>query len=93
MNSLDPSRRTFLKGSAAAMAVGATASLAGLYSRQVLAAGDPVRLAPIDSPYGPQAPVADQSTGLRLLQLPPVSYQLFAWRGKHGRWTTLSQST
>ncbi len=82
MNNLDPSRRQFLKGSAAAMAVGATASLTGLYSRQLLAASDPVRTAPITSPYGPLAPVADQSTGLNLLQLPRgFSYQSFAWSG------------
>lgn len=82
MDALDSTRRQFLKGSAAAMAVGATASLTGLYSRQVLAAGDPVRNMPIRSPYGTLAPVADRSTGLKLLQLPAgFSYQSFAWSG------------
>lgn len=82
MNSVDYSRRQVLKGSAAAMAVGAIGSLGALYTRQALAAGDPTRLSPIPSPYGPLAPVADQSTGLPLLQLPPgFSYQSFSWSG------------
>jgi len=82
MDSLHSSRRQFLKGSAAVMAVGATASLTGLYSRQLLAGSDPVRMSPIPSLYGTLAPVADRSTGLKLLQLPPgFSYQSFAWSG------------
>ena len=83
MNSVDYSRRQVLKGSAAAMAVGAIGSLGALYTRQALAAaGDPTRLSPIPSPYGELAPVADQSTGLPLLQLPPgFSYQSFSWSG------------
>ena len=82
MDELDVSRRQVLKGSAAAMAVGAIGSLGGLYSRQAMAASDPTRLAPIASPYGPLAPVADGATGLPLLQLPAgFSYTSFGWSG------------
>jgi len=82
MDDTNISRRQVLKGSAAAMAVGAIGSLGGLYSRQAFAAGDPTRLTPIPSPYGTLAPVADQSTGLPLLQLPPgFSYSTFGWSG------------
>lgn len=83
MEALDLSRRQVLKGSAAAMAVGAIGSLGGLYANQArAAAGDPTRMAPVPSPYGPLAPVADRSTGLPLLQLPPgFSYQSFGWTG------------
>ena len=82
MDSFDLSRRQVLKGSAAAMAVGAMGSLGALYSRQALAAGDPTRLAPIPGRYGPLAPVADRATGLPLLQLPRgFSYRSFGWSG------------
>ena len=52
MSDTNLSRRQVLKGSAAAMAMGAIGSLGGLYSRQALAATDPMRMAPIPSPYG-----------------------------------------
>lgn len=82
MNSVDYSRRQVLKGSAAAMAVGAIGSLGALYTRQALAAGDPTQNLPIPSPYGPLAPVADRTTGLPLLQLPRgFSYRSFGWSG------------
>ncbi len=82
MNAIDPNRRRLLKGSAAMMAMGAMGSLGGLYARQARAAGDPVRTAPIPSPYGPLAPVADRSTGLPLLLLPAgFRYSTFAWTG------------
>ena len=82
METLDTSRRQVLKGSAAAMAVGAIGSLGGLYSRQAMAAAEPSRLAPIASPYGELRAVADRSTGLELLQLPPgFSYTSFGWSG------------
>lgn len=82
MHAFDHSRRQVLKGSAAAMAMGAIGSLGALYSRQALAAGDPTRMAPIASPYGALAPVADRSTGLPLLQLPRgFSYRSFGWSG------------
>ncbi len=82
MDALDLSRRQVLKGGAAAMAVGAMTSLGALYSRQAMAAGDPTRLAPIPGRYGPLAPVADEATGLPLLQLPPgFRYRSFGWSG------------
>jgi uncharacterized protein len=82
MNAVNRPRRQLLKGSAAAMVIGATGSLGALYSRQVLASGDPSRLAPIPSPYGPVAPVNDLSTGLPLLQLPAgFRYKSFGWSG------------
>ncbi|TNC48622.1 DUF839 domain-containing protein [Rubellimicrobium rubrum] len=41
-----------------------------------------IRLEPIASPYGPVAPVRDQTTGLPLLQLPQgFTYQSFGWSG------------
>lgn len=82
MDSAQLSRRTLLKGSAAAVAMGTIGSIGALHSRQAWAAGDPVRLAPIPSPYGALSPVADETTGLPLLQLPPgFSYRSFAWSG------------
>ncbi|MCL1633133.1 DUF839 domain-containing protein [Luteimonas sp. SX5] len=82
MQPVDHSRRQVLKGSAAAMAVGAIGSLGALYTRQALAAGDPTRNLPIPSPYGPLSPVADRTTGLPLLQLPRgFSYRSFGWTG------------
>lgn len=64
------------------MAMGTIGSLGGLYSRQARAHGDPTRSAPIPSPYGPLAPVADCSTGLPLLLLPAgFRYSTFAWTG------------
>ena len=83
MDTFDHHRRQILKGSAAAMAVGAIGSLGALYSRQALAAtGCRVRLEPVPGPYGPLAPVNDLETGLPLLQLPPgFRYRSFGWSG------------
>lgn len=82
MTVFDPARRNVLKGSAAAMAMGAMGSLGALYSRQALAATESVRLSPVPSRYGPIAPVADRTTGLPLLQLPRgFSYRSFGWTG------------
>lgn len=82
MNAPDPTRRQLLKGSAAMMTMGTIGSLGGLYSRQALAAGEPTRHAPVASPYGRLAPVADSSTGLPLLLLPDgFRYSSFAWTG------------
>ena len=82
MSGTNLSRRQVLKGSAAAMAMGAIGSLGGLYSRQALAATGSTYLEPIASPYGTLAPVADTTTGLSLLQLPAgFSYSTFAWSG------------
>lgn len=92
MHVFDPARRQVLKGSAAVMAAGALGSLSALQSRQAQAATTPsMRLAPVPSRYGPLAPVADQSTGLPLLQL-PRGFQLplvRLERRPHGRWPTL----
>lgn len=82
METTDLARRQVIKGTAAAMAAGAMGSLGGLYARQAQAAGAPVQLEPVASPYGPLAPVADRSTGLPLLQLPRgFSYASFGWTG------------
>lgn len=75
-------RRKILAGSAALAAASVTGTLGALYSRRLVASGDPLRFAPVPSPYGPIAPVADASTGLELLQLPPgFSYSSFGWTG------------
>ncbi len=82
MTTIDSTRRQIIKGSAAAMALGATGALGALHSRQAMAATDPTRLSPIPSPYGTLAPVADLSTGLPLLQLPSgFRYKSFGWSG------------
>ncbi|HEV8695149.1 MAG TPA: alkaline phosphatase PhoX [Lysobacter sp.] len=82
MSGTNLSRRQVLKGSAAAMAMGAIGSLGALYSRQAHAATGSTWSAPIPSPYGALAPVADQTTGLPLLLLPQgFSYSSFAWTG------------
>jgi hypothetical protein len=72
----DSSRRALLRGAAAsALAV----PLAGLFGRRAMALS---RLEPVASPYGPVAPVLDQTTGLPLLQLPEgFTYQSFGWSG------------
>lgn len=82
MTAPDPTRRQLLKGSAAMMAMGTIGSLGGLYARQAQAAQSRQRNAPIPSPYGVLAPVADRSTGLPLLLLPPgFRYSSFGWTG------------
>ena len=83
MSAIHLSRRQVLKGSAAAMAMGAIGSLGALYSRQVQAAATgSTWSAPVPSRYGALAPVADRTTGLPLLQLPAgFSYSSFAWTG------------
>lgn len=82
MDDLDISRRQVLKGGTAAMAMGVIGSLGALHARQAMAAGDAARLAPVPSPYGTLAPVADRATGLPLLQLPRgFSYTSFGWSG------------
>jgi secreted PhoX family phosphatase len=73
-------RRALLRGSAAAAGAALLAGpLQALLHRQALAAG---RTAFGHSPYGPVAPVADEATGLPLLQLPRgFTYRSFAWSG------------
>jgi secreted PhoX family phosphatase len=83
-DAIDDLRRSLVKGSAAAMALGATGALGALHSRQAEARtlGDPTRLAPIPNPYGPLSPVNDDSTGLPLLRLPPgFRYASYGWSG------------
>ncbi|MEM8848408.1 MAG: alkaline phosphatase PhoX [Pseudomonadota bacterium] len=76
MTNLTATRRTFLRGTSAALLA---APFASLYTRQAMANG---RIEPIASPYGPLAPVADRTTGLPLLQLPEgFTYQSFGWAG------------
>jgi uncharacterized protein len=73
-------RRTLLRSSVAVASASALAGpLLGLFARQVQAS---TRLDAIGTPYGPVAPVPDQTSGLPLLQLPPgFSYQTFGWSG------------
>ena len=69
-------RRGFLRTTTGALLA---APLGGLYGRQAMAQG---RMAPVASPYGPVRPVADQTTGLELLQLPEgFTYQSYGWAG------------
>jgi uncharacterized protein len=73
-------RRTLLRSGAAVASASALAGpLFGLFARQVQAK---TRLDTIAGPYGPLAPVSDQTTGLPLLQLPRgFSYQSYGWSG------------
>ena len=83
-DAIDDLRRNLVKGSAAAMALGATGALGALHARQAEARtlDDPTRLVPIPNPYGPLAPVKDDSTGLPLLRLPPgFRYASYGWSG------------
>lgn len=87
MTSLDTTRRGLLMGSGAAVAAAFGGPLAALASRHAAAAsGDQCAAADasvlVDSPYGPVAPVNDQTTGLPLIQLPPdFSYKSHGWTG------------
>lgn len=79
------SRRSLLKGGAAAVAaafggpIAALASRAAAASEACVPAGASVQVA---SPYGAIAPVNDLTTGLPLIQLPAgFSYKSYGWRG------------
>jgi len=75
-------RRSFLQRSGAFAAATFTNSLAALYARNAEAAACGGFSGQVAGPYGPIAPVADQSTGLPLLQLPAgFRYTSFAWTG------------
>lgn len=75
-------RGLFRGGAQAGLAVTLGATLSGLMTRQAMAATGSGQLEPVPSPYGPIAPVADQSTGLSLLQLPRgFTYSTFSWQG------------
>jgi uncharacterized protein len=74
-----PARRSVLKGSAALAVASIAAPLTALSARQAMAQG---AMMPVDSPYGPIAPVNDLTTGLPLLQLPQgFQYKSFGWTG------------
>ena len=74
-------RRSFLQGSGALAAATFTGTLVA-YARKAEAAGCGSFSGQVTGPYGPIAPVADQSTGLPLLQLPAgFQYTSFAWSG------------
>lgn len=84
-DSLDLSRRHLLKGSsAAAVAAAFGGPMAAMATRvaeasQCAAAG---ASSTVDSPYGVTSPVADQTTGLPLIELPAgFSYKSHGWRG------------
>lgn len=87
MTSPDTTRRGLLMGGSAAIAAAFGGPIAALASRQAAAAsGDQCAAADasvlVDSPYGPVAPVNDQTTGLPLIQLPPdFSYKSHGWTG------------
>lgn len=71
-------RRSLLKGSGALATASFVGTLGALHARRAQAAGR--QQAPVASPYGPVAPVADQSTGLPLLELPAgFSYTSYGW--------------
>jgi secreted PhoX family phosphatase len=70
-------RRSFLKSSSTIAAAPLLGPLAALQARHARAAG-PSALVP--SPYGPLAPVRDQTTGLELLLLPRgFGYKSYGW--------------
>lgn len=75
------SRRWWLMRSGAVAASSVIGTLGAWHSRQARAAEGPL-IAPLPSPYGPIAPVLDQSTGLPLLQLPAgFGYTSQGWTG------------
>lgn len=65
------------------LAAGASLAAAGVAPASLAAALQArARSRRLDSPYGPLAPVADRTTGLELLSLPPgFSYASFGWSG------------
>lgn len=73
---VSPSRRDLMKGAAS---LGLVSLFQAWQLREAHAAGG-VNL--VTGPYGPVAPRADKSTGLKLLQLPQgFQYRSFAWTG------------
>jgi uncharacterized protein len=72
----NPSRRNLFKGAAG---LGLVSLFEAWHVREALAVGG---VDVVAGPYGPVAPVVDQSTGLPLLQLPRgFQYRSFAWTG------------
>jgi len=77
--SFDRRRRSLLKGTAGLAAAGALQPLLALAGR---AAGTQAAGRNGDTPFGPLRPVADDATGLALLELPEgFSYSSFSWTG------------
>ncbi len=76
-------RRAILRGGAqSSLALAMGGVLGGLMSQQAKAASGSGQLLPAPSPYGPVFPVADQNSGLPLLQLPRgFTYRAFSWQG------------
>jgi len=76
------SRRGLLRGGGLTVAAAFAASLGAMQTARAQAATAGRQWVSAPSPYGPIAPVADQTTGLPLLQLPAgFRYQSFGWRG------------
>ena len=72
----------FCKAPARSLRLHFTSTLAALHARNAEAAACGSVSGQVAGPYGPIAPVADQSTGLPLLQLPAgFRYTSFAWTG------------
>lgn len=79
--SLRLSRRRLIKSGAAA-ALGASSLANALVSLAANNAQGSIQSRLMDSPYGPIRPVADEVTGLELLQLPEgFKYATFSWTG------------
>jgi secreted PhoX family phosphatase len=78
---ISPSRRSLLKGMAGASTLPFVGAFAALQAREAAAVTNGAS-ALVASPYGPIAPVNDQTTGLPLLQLPAgFTYKSFGWTG------------
>jgi len=79
--SFDASRRTLLKGSASLTVAPFVATFGMMAARNADAQQACVRFSSMTtSPYGTVAPVADLTTGLPLLQLPPgFTYKSMGW--------------
>ena len=77
-----PTRRSLLQQGSLAAAAAFAASLGAMQSARAQAATSGRQWVSAASPYGPIAPVADQTTGLPLLQLPAgFRYQSYGWTG------------
>ena len=77
----DPSRRSLLKSSATLAAAPFVTTFGMMAARSAEAATCERFATMVPSPYGAVAPVADQTTGLPLLMLPPgFSYKSMGWR-------------
>jgi uncharacterized protein len=82
MSDFESSRRSLLKGSAAAIAAAFGGPLAAMATRNAEACTAATASVLGISPYGALAPVNDLSTGLPLIQLPPgFSYKSYGWAG------------